>query len=297
MATNLGLRTRGGAAVQSIEHPGWRGELYLDYAADAGRTVLARRRHAGPLQMQKSLYPEGPQVCHGIVLHPPGGIVGGDTLRIEAQVHSQAAALLTTPGAAKWYRSAGPQARQDLRVRVEAEASLEWLPQPTIVFDGAHAAAHCDVDVDARGCYIGWEILCLGRTAAGERFRQGRVELHTRVVRAAEPLWIERARIEGGSRLLDSPVGLHGEPVSGTLVAVASAERLAQALRNGLLAACRALDPDHGRGGITRLPALLVARYLGSRAEAAHDYFVRLWQVLRPALIGRAACMPRIWST
>jgi urease accessory protein len=283
--------------VQSIEQTGWRGELHLDYAAHAGRTVLARRRHAGPLQVQKSLYPEGPQVCHGIVLHPPGGIVGGDALRIHARVQPRAAALLTTPGAAKWYRSAGPQARQDLHLRIGADASLEWLPQPTIVFDGAYAAAHCDIDVDACGCYIGWEILCLGRTAAGERFRHGSMQLHTRIVRAAEPLWIERARIEGGSRLLDSPVGLHGEPVSGTMVAIASAERLTQALRSGLLAACRALAPHSGRGGITRLPALLVARYLGSRAEAAHDYFVRLWQVLRPALLGRSACTPRIWST
>ena len=134
-------------------------------------------------------------------------------------------------------------------------------------------------------------MLCLGRTASGERLRAGRWLTATHVLRAGVPLWIERAAIEGGSRLLDSPVGLDGQPISGTLVAVA------RDIASDLVAACRSIDPVSGRGAVTRLPGLIVARYLGDRAEAAFDYFVRLWEVLRPALLAREAAPPRIWRT
>lgn len=291
--------TKPDANVYETDAGGWRGELALEYERRATRSVLARRRHAGPLQVQKPFYPEGPRVCHGIVLHPPGGIVSGDELCIDVRVRAQAAALLTTPGAGKWYRSRNiaTQARQSLRLQVERGGSLEWLPQPTIVFNGAVGVADTDVDVDADGSYLGWEIICLGRTASGERFREGSMLLASRVYRAGEPVWLDRGRIDGGSRLLDSPAGLAGLAVSGTFVAVAAAERLAAALRAGLIGACRAVVPTSGRGAITRLPQLLLARYLGERSEAAHDYFSRLWQIMRPALLGREAVPPRIWRT
>lgn len=275
----------------------WHGELHLHYQRRGERTVLAGRRHCGPLAVQKPFYPESEAVCHGIVLHPPGGIVGGDELTIDAQIEARAGVLLTTPGAARWYRSAGPHAQQALRVRIGAGASLEWLPQPSIVFDGARGRASTEVRLDADGCYIGWEIVCLGRTAAGERYRQGDMQMQTRLVREDAVSWTERARIEGGSRLLVSPLGLDGEPVSGTLIAAFGTERLTRALGDRLLQGCRALAPSSGRGGITRLPGVFVARYLGSRSDAAHDYFVRLWQLLRPTLLGRAALSPRIWKT
>jgi len=285
------------ASVQAIEAEGWRGELQLDYEHRNGRTVLARRRHSGPLQVQKAFYPEGAAVCHSIVIHPPGGIVGGDRLRVAARIQDGGAVLLTTPGAAKWYRSSGAEARQESRLEVGAEATLEWLPQPSIVFDGARGAASCEVQLHASARYIGWEIVCLGRTAAAERFHSGRLFSSAQVVRANTPLWLERARIEGGSRLLDSPVGLAGAPVWGTLLAAVAAKTLATACAAGLLGACRSLAPAVGRGAITRLPGLLVARYAGPHTEAAQDYFVRLWAILRPALLDRPAVAPRIWST
>ena len=277
--------------MQSIERSGWRGELELRYERRSARTVLASRRHAGPVLVQKALYPEGDEVCHGIVLHPPGGIVGGDRLDVTASVGPNAAALLTTPGAGKWYRSAGPRAEQRLSFEIGPGAALEWLPQPTIVFNGARGRSGTHVDIDPGGSYIGWEVLCLGRTAAGERFDQGEMLTDMRVSRGGEPVWIERGRLEGGSRLLDSPVGMAGQPVHGTLVAVSSKVDVA------LVNDCRRQQPASGRGGITRLPGLVLARYLGDRADAAHEYFARLWHVLRPALLGRDAVLPRIWRT
>ena len=270
---------------------GWQAELALRYERRGTRTVLAERRHCGPMLVQKALYPEGEDVCHGIVLHPPGGIVGGDELTLQVAVDSQANALLTTPGAAKWYRSAGDEARARVRFDVAQSASLEWLPQPTIAFDRVLGRSQWEIAVDADGRYIGWEVLCLGRTASGERLRAGRWLTATQVTRAGMPLWIERASIEGGSRLLDSPLGLDGQPVSGTLVAVA------RDIKPEVVTACRSIHPVSGRGAVTRLPGLMVARYLGDRAEAAFGYFVRLWEVLRPALLDREAAPPRIWRT
>ena len=263
----------------------------MRYERSAQRTVLAARQHVGPILVQKPLYPEGDDICHGIVLHPPGGIVGGDQIELEASVQPGASVLLTTPGATKWYRSAGQYACQRLRFQIEDGAALEWLPQAAIVFDRALGRAETEVAVDGSGCYIGWELLCLGRTAAGERFREGRMQTSLKLQRSGKPVWLEQACIDGGSRLLDSPVGLAGQPVTGTLLAASPA------VDASLVTACRAVQPSAGRGAVTRLPGLIVARYLGAESEPGHDYFARLWRVLRPALLGRTAEPPRIWRT
>lgn len=277
--------------MQPIERSGWHGELCLAYERRDERTVLARRRHRGPIVVQKALYPEGDSVCHGIVLHPPGGYVGGDRIELDVTVGAGAHALLTTPGAGKWYRSAGAEAGQDLRLRVAAGAVLEWFPLGTIVFDGALARTGTRVDVAPGGTYIGWEVVCLGRTASGERFAEGRLATATEVFRAGDPIWLERGTIAGGSRVLAAPGGLAGQAVHGTLVAVSTQADAP------LLAACRAVPARSGRTALTRLPGMLLARYLGPRADDAHDYFARLWQILRPALAGRPASTPRIWRT
>jgi len=277
--------------LQSTERSGWRGELRLEYQRRDERSVLSHRRHSGPIVVQKALYPEGESVCHGIVLHPPGGYVGGDRIALDVQVGARAHALLTTPGAGKWYRSAGDEAEQSLRFDVAAEGVLEWFPLGTIVFNGALARAETRIDVAPDATYIGWEIVCLGRTASGEHFDSGRLFVSTEVQRGTTPLWLERSRVEGGSRLLESPAGLDGQPIHGTMLAVSPK------VDATLVTACRAVQPASGRAALTRLPGVVLARYLGPRADDAHDYFLRLWQILRPALTGCPASIPRIWRT
>ncbi len=269
----------------------WRAQLALGFERRGERSVLAARRQDGPLAVQKPLYPEGEGVCHAIVLHPPGGIAGGDELEIAAEVGGGAHALLTTPGAGKWYRSAGPWARQSLAFEVAAGACLEWLPQETIVFDGALAEMRTEVRLASDARFIGLEILCLGRSGSGERFARGACRLATDVMRDGKLLWHERARIEGGSPLLESAAGLRGEPVAGTLLAAAPS------IDDYVLAGCRALHPHAGEGAVTRLPGLLVARYLGASSESARNWFIALWRILRPSLLGREAIEPRIWRT
>lgn len=272
---------------------GWQARLQLGFERRDQATILARREHFGPLRVQKALYQEGEGVCHAIVLHPPSGIAGGDELEVAVQVGAHAHALLTTPGAGKWYRSAGPEASQRLRLEVAESGVLEWLPQETIIFDGARARMNMEVALDRHARFIGWEVLCLGRRAAGEQFRSGEILLQTRIEHDGRPIWLERGKLEGGSQLLDSPAGLAGFSVSATLLAVGPG------LDAALLAACREIVPveEDARYGISALPDVFVARYLGHASESARDWFGALWQVLRPALIGHEARTPRIWNT
>jgi urease accessory protein len=273
----------------------WRAQLALEYQCRAvdgiERTVLASRRHDGPLVVQKALYPEGDAVCHSIIVHPPAGIVGGDSLEIDARVGAQGHALLTTPGAAKWYRSAGAWARQRNAFMVDDDACLEWLPQETIVFGGALARMDTEVRLGKGSRYIGWEVLCLGRAGSGERFEHGRFHSSVSVLRDGKPLWMERGGIEAGGLRMRAPAGLNGKSVCGTLIAVAENVDTVD------LGKCRAVAVKSGDAAVTRLPGLLIARYLGDSSEAAKQVFAALWQQVRPVIAGRDAVTPRIWNT
>lgn len=276
--------------AESVHLTGWRASLALDFVRRGPRTVLAGRRHDGPLVVQKALYPEGEDVCHTIVVHPPAGVAGGDALTLDARLGAGAHALLTSPGAGKWYRSAGPWAEQRIAFDVAPGACLEWLPQENIVFDGARATMSSEFRLAGDARFIGWEILCLGRTGSGERFGSGELRLAMRVTRDGAPLWIERGTIAGGGVLLESPAGLAGQPVTGTLVATLTPD-------GELLSRLREAAPVAGAGAVTRLPGVLVARYLGASGEAARAYFAALWGMIRPAVAGRGAALPRIWRT
>ena len=270
---------------------GWDARLALVFERNAARTVLAARSHVGPLRVQKALYPEGPAVCQAIVVHPPGGIVGGDTLAIDVDAGPGAHAQLTTPGAAKWYRSSGYRAKSTTGLRIGPGAVVEWLPQETILFDGAHASISLAVELAPEARFLGWEVTCLGRTASSERFTRGSLRQALDLFRNGALLYCERAAIDGGSHPLQSGAILGNAPVFGTFVAAGAP------VTDELLAACRAVGCDAGAGSVTRLPEVFVARYRGDSASAARMYFANLWRLLRPVLAGRDAVIPRIWGT
>ncbi|ROM49743.1 urease accessory protein, partial [Pseudomonas poae] len=250
--------------------PSWHAALELGYARFGDTTRPVMRRHLGPLRVQKHLYAEGPEVCQHIIVHPPGGIAGGDRLAISAQVGAGAWAQLTSPGAAKWYRAGSP-AFQHLALTVEAGATLEWLPQETIVFSAAQAELSTRIDLhgDARLFY--WDVVALGRPASHERFDLGHFQSHLDIRRDGQLLWHERQRIVGADGLLDSPIGLDGQPVFATLLLTAD-------ITPELLETCRAL-PHAVRGDLTQLPGLLVARCLASEALLARAWLIDLWRV------------------
>jgi len=271
---------------------GWIARLELGFRARGTRTILAHRRHVGPLQVQRPFYPDGERACHVYILHPPGGVVGGDSLAISAAVVRGAHALLTTPAAGKLYRSAGASAQLSQELNVADGAWLEWLPQETIAFDGARAASATRVTLTGTAGFIGWEILCLGRPAAGETYTHGEFVQRFEIWRDGAPLWWERNALAGGAPVLHAPWGLAGRSVVASMVAVGRAPSALPALRELLNA-----EQDDGEFSVSQLRDVLVCRYLGNSAEQARAGFIAAWRLLRPALWDIEASPPRIWAT
>jgi len=276
---------------------GWKAKLELGYIARSERTVLAHRSRRGPLAVQRAFYPEG-SVCHSYILHPPGGVVGGDELLINVDVAQNAQALLTTPGATKFYRSLGQQAHQVQHFTIAEQACLEWLPQETIFFPGANAALSTKIELDAQAKYIGWEVHCLGRPTNNEVFESGQLLFSTELERDGKPLYKERLPILSDNDL-NTPAGLNGYPVTATLIALpATKEALTLARQH-----CQDFMDDaktkgvDGLAGATLLHDVLVVRYLGHSTEQAHNLFRTTWLSIRPLVNGLKAVPPRIWST
>jgi len=253
--------------------------------------------------VQRPFFPEGREVCHVYLLHPPGGLVGGDQLRVDVRVGPGAHALVTTPAATKLYRTAGATDRQEQRLRVAAGGALEWLPQETILYDGADAVLRTRVDLEAGARFVGGDVLCFGLPARDEGFARGRCRQALEIWRAGRPLLVECGHLDGASPVHAARWGLGGATVLGTLVAAPAPPADRGVLTEKIRAAAGAL-PAGDLGAVTELAPgdggaaeVLVVRYVGARAERAHRFLHEAWRLLRPALLGRPAEPPRIWAT
>lgn len=267
---------------------GWQAKLKLQFAKPLDKTVLASRHQRGPLAVQRPFYPEG-DVCHAYVLHPPGGVVGGDALHLHFRVEPHAHALLTTPGATKFYRSAGLAAAQHQHFHV-SDGCLEWLPQENIFFPSANALLSSEIRLYGQAQYLGWEIQCLGRPVIAEAFDTGQATFKTALYRDDKPLVLERFRINGEPDLRHA-AGLRSQPVMATLFATPATVEMLDSVRP----LCENLVT--GTAGVTLLNGVLVLRYLGNSTEQAHRLLRTIWQTLRPQVTGKAATPPRIWNT
>jgi len=280
----------------------WPAQLRLRLAhREALGTRLIESIHQGPLRVQRPFYPEGPECAHVYLLHPPGGLVSGDDLAISIHACEQAQALITTPGAGRIYRAreAYLPARQAQRIHLSIDAlgMVEWLPQPTIVFDGADVSLDVHVDLAADAAFIGWETLCLGRPAGRLPFLRGRIEQRWCVRREGVALLNDRLVVAGDDALRAARWGLRNNPVYATLLAIPRAAQpltatVVEELRHQLTAV--AADREIA---VTLLRGMVIARYLGACTERAHTLFDLCWRTLRPLLNGRDAVRPRIWNT
>lgn len=275
---------------------GWQATLTLEFTEQGGRSYLAKREHSGPLVIQKTLHPEGAGVCHGIVVHPPGGVAGGDELTLNVRLNHGAHVLLTTPGAGKWYKANGQYASQHLNIDVQNGACFEWLPQENILFDGAQVKFSAKVNLAADAKYAGWEIICFGRQAQEELWRNGSLHQSLNFRRENECVWNELACLKPEQQLMQSVVGLGGNAVSASFVIVAGA------VPSELLVACREIQPKlaldlSAKYGVTALPEVFSARYVGQSAQCARQYFEQLWQIMRPWYAVCEVTRPRIWNT
>lgn len=279
------------ASAPVTARPGWQARLSLGFARRDGRTLLAERRHHGPLRVQRPLYPEGPGVCHVLLLHPPGGVVGGDELRMDVRTDPGTHALITTPAAGKFYRCEDSTGRVEQCIGVAADAVVEWLPQETIVYAGARAELTTRVEVAPGGQFIGWETLCLGRPVGDAPFASGSLRQRFEIWQSGKPLWQERSRFDGGAPALTSAWGLRGHTVTATLVCVGGDAGLVEAIRDAVAPA------DDEAFGVTRLRDVTVCRYIGPSAERARRCLIPAWWQMRWALLRRGPHRPRIWET
>lgn len=289
---NLATKTQ---TAEGCSSDGWQALLSLDFNAQLARTFLARRQHSGPLVIQKTLFPEGGEICHGILIHPPGGVAGGDELVLQARLAENAKVLLTTPGAGKWYKANSKIASQHLQFDLSENASLEWLPQENILFDGSDVNFSADINLAEGASYAGWEVLCFGRLAKGERWNTGKLRQQLTIKRDNKIIWNERAALQANNRFFQSLIGLAGNVVSANFLIAAGA------VPSELLKECQQLQIDKinttAKFGVTVLPQIFCARYMGMSAPEARHYFEGLWQILRPWYLSRPAVRPRIWNT
>jgi len=274
----------------------WHARLHLAYAHEASRTV-ARFRHDGPLRILQSLYPEGDAVCHSVLVHPPGGLVGGDMLEIEVEAADGSHGLVTTPGASRFYRSEGETATQRTRIRLAAGARLEWLPLEAICYSGCRAENRLAIEAAPGAELIGWDLAALGLPHAQQPFERGSLLQHIEV----PGVWLERGRIDADDRrLLQSPLGLGGHRCIASLFYVAGTPT-ARARREALLALARERIEAHGlresAGATSPHAEVVVLRVLAPVVEPAMQLVRQVWQAWRGELWALPPATPRIWAT
>lgn len=280
----------------------WLAKLELRLEKKVRGTRLTRNRHVGPLYVQKPFYPEGDALAHVYLLHPPGGVVSGDDLRIHIEAQENAAALITTPGAARIYRARDdqPLQRQTVKLEVGVNASLEWFPLETIVYNKAHAELDTEIHLSDGSGYMGWEINCFGLPASHAPFEAGSFQQRYQVFRNGRPLYVDRFAISNRNReaLLSGPAGMQGYAVNGFFLAGPcnlGDEEVEETLNRLRLIADSMQFSD--TAAITKNSEFFIGRCLGDSAEQARKIMTEWWKILRPMTLKRDACAPRIWAT
>ncbi len=279
-----------------VDESAWHASLELSLAQRDAQTRLYRCRHKGPLYVQKAFYPEGEALAHLYLLHPPGGVVSGDHLAIDVEMENDAKALITTPGATRIYRARdfNPVQRQDVRLKIAPGSSLEWFPLETIIYNGACVQLNTQVELEGDSHFVGWEISCFGLPASNELFSQGSFLQRYRVFHNGVPVFVEglhinednlKAQIEGSATL-------RGETSCGLFLAGPFREPLTEDDMDQLRNTTHTPQAD-----LSQVGSFVVGRYLGDSAEQARKAFTHWWHALRPRLLGRPACPPRIWFT
>ncbi len=271
---------------------GWAGSLDLVLGKRGDRTRVLGVEHRGPLRIQRPFYPEEGGTAHLYLLHPPGGVVGGDRLTISIRTEPDSAALVTNPAATKFYRSGGRTAIVEQKLRVGSGAFLEWVPQEVIAFEGALAESKTSIELEEGASFFGWEILCLGRPAAGEGFSRGRISQRLEVWHERQPLYLDRLLVAAEDPTRTAAWGLGGYPVVGTMILAGGPEGLVSLVRESTSS-----DFAHGLGlGATELEGATVVRYVGPSVRDCWRAFVTIWMTVRPMFCGRPAVAPRIWA-
>jgi len=273
----------------------WLARLDLNYTLEAERSV-ARYLHQGPLRILQSLYPEGDAVCHNVLVHPPSGLVGGDTLDMQVTVGAGAHGLVTTPGATRFYRSEAGLATQQVHARLESGARLEWLPLEAIAYNGCDGLNRAVFDLAPGAEMMTWDITALGLPAADMPFVQGTFRQHLEI----PGVWLERGTINAtDTRLMNSPLGLAGQRCMATLVFAAGSAMADERVERALACARELLETSELRltaGATSPHKQFIVLRVLAPVTEPAMQLLRKVWAAWRQEMWALPGAVPRLWN-
>ena len=276
----------------------WYAKLELGFVFEDNRTIMKHRKHCGPVRVQKMLWPEKTGVCHAIIVHPPAGIAGGDHLTFAIDVTKNAHALVTTPGAGKWYKTNHKPAFQHIQIQVAEQAIFEWLPQETMLFNGANAHSDTQIDLAESASFIGWDMLVLGRQARNEHFTQGTYRNRFQLWRDQQLLVADSLYFVGNDRWLSSVLGMNNCQVMASLWAVPPLLQRSEAILNQQIELIRELIVRMQLPvTLSLLNDVIVARYLGNDVRQCHDAMAAIRAKLRRDWFELDEEFPRIWRT
>lgn len=279
-------------------HQSWHANLDLEFSSRDGITRLTKKKHQGPLVVQKALYPEGKGVCHVVMLHPPSGLAGGDHLFTSVSVNQDAQAVLTTPGATRWYKSNGRIASQRTDIKIETGAHLDYLPHENIFFDQVVGRSSLSIHQAVGSSLIAWDMIQLGRTASGEAWSESSLDMHASLHLDQQPVWIDQSALDSNSVSRYSMSGLDGHRVFGTMW-------MSSTLVNQHLSEILAANMPWGSGlrsgvsfmDIGQQHGLMVIRALAQEVEDIRQLFIQTWLRMREHVCGLPAQSLRLWKT
>lgn len=300
--TNLALATPTTEPSSSSSH--WHAYLKLTLALTARGVVLKHCEHKGPLYVQKPFYPEGRDLAHLYILHPPGGMVSGDKLEITSEQDPHSKVLITTPGAGRVYKARPDKSLQHqiITLNVADNASMEWLPQETILYPDAHTRLDTNVQLGENAKYIGWEVTSFGLPASQQKFDSGRVNQCFELRQQGRLKVKERLVLHDDNQsMMQQLAGMNQQAINGFMVAgpFVQEDEQVQNLMQTLKSHCEWINQakDKTIAGASLTGDYIIIRYLGSYSEQAKNLFIKCWQDIRPILLQREACKPRIWAT
>ena len=273
----------------------WRGSISLETRKIRGSTRLSSFKHEGPLRVQRPFLQDDGS-CHIYLIHPPGGVVGGDSLLVHFEGHEKTNTVITSSAASKFYSCEGglPDQKVSQDFKIGKGSLLEWVPQENIFFEGAKTNLTNNITLFGESCFLGWEIMVLGRKGSDKKRFAGALRSSTNIVK--DGCLIHRDFFEYSPKMDSSSWGLQGKHVLGSLIATSG--YIEDDGFSRLVSAVLAKIEGDSFGG-TKKKGLFLLRYLGSSVEECKHGF---W-VAREALHQNGALMlgcdgerPRIWN-
>ncbi|WP_420347809.1 urease accessory protein UreD [Pelagibius sp.] len=255
-----------------------------------GETRPADLYQRDPLSLRLPRPARG-DILEACLITTSGGIVGGDRLEIAVTAGQGAQARVYPQAAEKVYRSTGADSRIDVTLTSDEGCWLEWLPQETILFDGARLRRRTTLDLAAGSRVLAGEFLVFGRRASGEQLARGLIHDAWRVRRGGTLVWADALHMDGDlAAPLTSPACLGGATAFASMIYAAddAASHLA-ALRDLLPP-----ESDAVQHALTAVNGLIVGRFIGE-AMAVRGSFGRFWGAARAALADLPPLLPRLW--